>query len=554
EDCGKGSPVTHRHHIYDNQTQITIIGLCFVKPMNFQEEVRAHRDLDSFLDQASILLDKKAVTLDEVLRRMLTQMVEDGHGSCNVDEVMNSLFTDAVGKEFNTVHLLPEIIQGMTATSTGIRYQQSWLCILLQRRHVCVAHLEQPQNWGVNCCEAHYVNLILYPPRTKSTKMAIEIGRAFATMFSNISFRQKLLETETQEEFKQQLFNQRQQLSIVNQKVEDSDPCRGKPLKVEQRYWIYFTDGINCSCVSLYFTVIRGICGDYDFDFNAFYACISLWNNLFLILGGLFNVSLLMKLFKCGSSSLSFLFPALFPPNFPVFERFYHRPTLATTNTTLVLHQINEILEKTKIQMSDSLVLSTRKRPILCLLLMLGTFLECMPLFSHSLYLNDKIREVVSVCALPLSVVMLSFIGSYFFLDIQFPVFSIHDRPVFTFPPFEKLTGLNTLSNIVISLTHVPKHNVLLGLNADCLHQHPHPCLGLPWMHAAFPHSSLHACQLAKVEQHVENGHLYTTIHDFSHCFYVSLFLCLSVLSLRSSLLPKVIDAKYLDIMDAQYM
>lgn len=36
-------------------------------------------------------------------------------------------------------------------------------------------------------------------------------------------------------------------------------------------------------------------------------------------------------------------------------------------------------------------------------------------------------------------------------------------------------------------------------------------CLGLPWMHAAFPHSSLHARQLAKVEQQVENGHLYTT-------------------------------------------
>lgn len=68
--------------------------------MNFQEEVRAHRDLDSFLAQASILLDEKATTLDEVLRRMLTHVVEDGQGSC-VDEVMNSLFTDAGGKEFN---------------------------------------------------------------------------------------------------------------------------------------------------------------------------------------------------------------------------------------------------------------------------------------------------------------------------------------------------------------------------------------------------------------------------------------------------------------------
>lgn len=69
--------------------------------MNFQEEVRAHRDLDSFLAQASILLDEKAATLDEVLKRMLTNVVDEGHENCDVNEVMNSLFTDAGGKEFN---------------------------------------------------------------------------------------------------------------------------------------------------------------------------------------------------------------------------------------------------------------------------------------------------------------------------------------------------------------------------------------------------------------------------------------------------------------------
>lgn len=37
----------------------------------------------------------------------------------------------------------------------------------------------------------------------------------------------------------------------------------------------------------------------------------------------------------------------------------------------------------------------------------------------RSPYLNGKIREVVSDCALPISVVIFSFIGSYFFLDIQ---------------------------------------------------------------------------------------------------------------------------------------
>lgn len=72
--------------------------------MNFQDEVRAHRDLDSFLAEASILLDEKAATLDEVLRRMLTHVAEDGRGGYDVDVVMNSLFTDAGGKEFNGKH------------------------------------------------------------------------------------------------------------------------------------------------------------------------------------------------------------------------------------------------------------------------------------------------------------------------------------------------------------------------------------------------------------------------------------------------------------------
>lgn len=42
-----------------------------------------------------------------------------------------------------------------------------------------------------------------------------------------------------------------------------------------------------------------------------------------------------------------------------------------------------------------------------------------MLLSPCSPYLNGKIREVVSDCALPISVVIFSFIGSYFFLDIQ---------------------------------------------------------------------------------------------------------------------------------------
>lgn len=665
------SPATHKDHISDKQIQISVsdpecpgFGLLnttrkYVKPMNFQEEVRAHRDLDSFLAQASILLEEKAATLDEVLRRMLTHLVEDGHSRCDADEVMNSLFTDAGGKEFN-VHLLSETIQGVTASPTGIHYQQSWLCILsnvrsLQRRHVCIARLERPQNWGVNCCEARYVILILAPPRTKSTKTAIEFGRTFATMFSDISFRQKLLEAKTQEEFKQELVNQRQQLSVVTEKpaveeVEDSDPRRGKPLQctdflkfgkgvyddLRRRLPLYpsdFTDGMHgkdrcllkytttaiflyiaillpaiafgslndestrgeidvqktivgqsiggviyslfagsplvipltTAPLAIFISVIRGICDDYDLDFDAFYACIGLWNSLFLILGGLLNVSLFMKLFKRSTEEVIALFISIafvgdaVKGTVKTFKHFYHGPTLATTNSTLVLQQINEILEKMKnhttnmlehhnetvsptghsevsIFLPESLVLTTRERPILCLLLMLGTLWlgYALYLIKKSPYLNDRVREVVSDCALPISVVICSFIGSYLFLDVQLPVFSVHDGPVFNFPPFDKLSGMNTLSaaglgfllallifidqNIVISLTHVPEHKLLKGtaFHWDLLLTGfiniLMSCLGLPWMHAAFPHSSLHARQLAKVETHVENGHLSTTI------------------------------------------
>lgn len=70
----------------------------------------------------------------------------------------------------------------------------------------------------------------------KSTKTATEVGRTFATMFSDITFRQKLLETKTEEEFKEALVHQRHLLTVVNQRLSgmsDGHKSHGpKPLKV----------------------------------------------------------------------------------------------------------------------------------------------------------------------------------------------------------------------------------------------------------------------------------------------------------------------------------
>uniref|UniRef100_A0A672HVS3 Bicarbonate transporter-like transmembrane domain-containing protein n=1 Tax=Salarias fasciatus TaxID=181472 RepID=A0A672HVS3_SALFA len=612
--------------------------LCFppqyVKLMNFQEEVRAHRDLDGFLARASILLDETAASLDDVLKRMLHHVGQDSHASepgCNFEEVMSMLFTDA--GPMQGVHLLSETIQGVTATATGVQYQQSWLCILcnvkhLQRRHVCISRLERPQNWGENCCEVRYVILILAPLKMKSTKTAMELGRTFATLFSDISFRQKLLETKTQEEFKEALVFQRHQLTATNQQPivlgkEETDPRSHKPLKCQDFFragrGIYedlrrrlpfypsdFTDGIvgsnktllkymttaiflyiaillpaiafgslndestrgeidvrktiigqsiggviyslfagsplviplTTAPLAIFISVIRGICDDYDLDFAAFYACIGLWNCLFLILGGIFNVSLLMKLFKRSTEEVIALFISI------AFVVDAVKGTVKSTSTLLSSpgnrsEAAVAAAELALTALPESLIHCTRERPLLCLLLMMGTLWMGYTLyqFKRSPFLHAKVREVLSDCALPISVLLFSFIGSYLFSDIK-REFRLTFHPTFhqsfTFTRISRLSAMNVVSamglgfllallifidqNIVVSLTNAPENRLLKGtayhwdLMLSGLINILMSVLGLPWMHAAFPHSTLHVRQLAFVEQRVEGGHLYETI------------------------------------------
>ncbi|XP_077394965.1 solute carrier family 4 member 11 isoform X4 [Festucalex cinctus] len=645
-------------HLYDNQVTpgpesddsgcvLLNTSRRYVKLMNFEEEIRAHRDLDGFLARASILLDETAASLDDVLKRMLRHVGQDDNApepGCNFEDIMSLLFTDAGAQEVN-VHLLSETIQGVTATDTGIHYQQSWLCILcnlknLQRRHVCISRLERPQNWGENCCEVRYVILVLAPLKMKSTKTAMELGRTFATLFSDISFRQKLLETKTQEEFKEALVFQRHQLTAANQQPtalgkEETDPRSHKPLKCTdfflagrgiyedlcRRLPLYasdFTDGIvgnnkallkylttaiflyiaillpaialgslndestrgeidvrktiigqsiggviyslfagsplviplTTAPLAIFISVIRGVCDDYQLDFPAFYACIGLWNCLFLILGGVFNLSLVMKLFKRSTEEVIALFISIafvvdaVKGTVKIFQRYYHPPTLGNASVSDGLPHVavtggngSELGVATVLHaLPDSLINCTRERPVLCLLLMMGTLWMGYTLyqFKRSPFLHAKVREVLSDCALPISVLLFSFIGSYLFSDIELPVFKVHNKPTFSVAPLERLSALNVLSamclgfllallifidqNIVVSLTNAPENRLLKGtayhwdLMLSGLINILMSVLGLPWMHAAFPHSTLHVRQLAFVEQRVEGGHLYETI------------------------------------------
>ncbi|XP_038600946.1 sodium bicarbonate transporter-like protein 11 isoform X1 [Tachyglossus aculeatus] len=627
----------------------------YLKLKNFEEEIRAHRDLDGFLARASILLDETATSLDDVLRKMLRHFAEDADSAepnCNFDKIMSTLFTDSGTPREGNVHLLSDTIQGVTATVTGVQYQQSWLCIIctiktLQRRHVCISRLERPQNWGENSCEVRFVILVLAPPKMKSTKTATEVGRTFATMFSDITFRLKLLETKTEEEFKEALVHQRHLLTVVNQPLpaglsETLKEPGHKPLRlndffrvgkgilddIARRFPVYaldFTDGIIGSnkavgkyittmiflyfacllptiafgslndenthgaidvqktivgqCIggllyalfsgqplvvllttaplALYINVIRGICDDYSLDFHAFYAWTGLWNSFFLALYALFNFSLVMKLFKRSTEEIIALFISItfvldaVKGIIKIFRKYYYgepvgghpHPTEASRgllglNTTLLVNSsVGGSLCPQNQTGGHELAHYGRETAVLSLMLMLGTLWlgHTLYQFKKSPYLHAHVREILSDCALPISVLTFSLVGSYFFREIEMSKFSYNpSESLFELAPVHLLStgaalsamGLGFLlsmlffieQNIVASLANAPENRLVKGtayhwdLLLVALINTGLSLFGLPWIHAAYPHSPMHVRALAFVEERVENGHIYETI------------------------------------------
>ncbi|NXF25562.1 S4A11 protein, partial [Rhodinocichla rosea] len=623
----------------------------YLKLKNFEEEVRAQRDLDGFLARASIILDETATSLDDVLREMLKHFAEDPENmepSCNFEKIMNTLFTDSGTPREGNVHLLSDTIQGVTATVTGVQYQQSWLCIIctiksLQRRHVCISRLERPQNWGENSCEVRFVILVLAPPKMKSTKTATEVGRTFATMFSDITFRQKLLETKTEEEFKEALVHQRHLLTVANQRpsgrkdghnlyTDTALPSflqlhdflsigKGISDDIARRFPVYaldFTDGIignnkaigkyittmiflyfacllpsiafgslndentrgaidvrktifgqciggllyalfsgqplvvllTTAPLALYINVIQGICDDYNLDFSAFYAWIGLWNSFFLVIYSLFNVSLLMKLFKRSTEEIIALFISItfvldaIKGIVKVFKKYYHNdhtgdgksqadaiPGLGINTSFLMNSSVGENQTCTHDGHYG------RETAVLSLMLMLGTLWlgHTLYQFKKSPYLHARVREILSDCALPISVLTFSVVGSFIFNEIEMSKFNYNaSDSLFVLAPVQSLSigsvmsamGLGFLlsmlffieQNIVASLTNAPENRLVKGtayhwdLLLVALINTGLSVFGLPWIHAAFPHSPMHVRALAYVEERVESGHIYETI------------------------------------------
>ncbi len=123
------------------------------------------------------------------------------------DEIKSLIFANSLQT------ILSDSIQATTMESTSnssvgqYDWQQTWICSAttvptLHSRHVGIARLKHPTNLGPNAEEAQFLILALCPAEIKQTKSALETGRIFATLFSDVGLRHELLVAETTIDFK----------------------------------------------------------------------------------------------------------------------------------------------------------------------------------------------------------------------------------------------------------------------------------------------------------------------------------------------------------------
>merc|ERR1739838_812759 len=168
--------------------------------------------------------------------------------------------------------------------------------------------------------------------------------------------------------------------------------------------------------LALYVKVIKLISLQFSFDFLAMYTMVGLWNAIFLLLEAFFNLSQLMKYSTRSTEEIFGFFIALAfmadaiketQTNFKMNCNFPGPEALKNTTALLECH-------------SEDLCYRP-ENSLLFILLMLGTLWLGISLlkFEQSPYLSAGKREVLADYALPISVVVFSFVGSYLFREVS---------------------------------------------------------------------------------------------------------------------------------------
>lgn len=324
--------------------------------------------------------------------------------------------------------------------------------------------------------------------------------------------------------------------------------------------------------LAIYIKIIFYICEDFKLNFYAMYCAVGLWNSFFLVMYSLFDVSRLMRWSTRSTEEIFALFISIAfcndaftavgknfeanyysiacqtAANFTNYTNYTSYSTGNPSSYTVLGNHSDPYLTISSNQGGDPNATLTivddsckRENSILYLLLMFGTLWLGVMLynFNKTPYLNANKREALADYALPVAVIVLSFIGSYVFRDVKLKNEMEHFRyddsyDMFKLPPLETLPvpavfatmGLGfSLSmlffmdqNIGSAMVNNPCNKLKKGpayhldLLVVALMNGFLSIYGLPWMHACLPHSPLHVRSLADVEERVEQGHVYEII------------------------------------------
>ncbi|KRZ11791.1 Sodium bicarbonate transporter-like protein 11, partial [Trichinella zimbabwensis] len=290
--------------------------------------------------------------------------------------------------------------------------------------------------------------------------------------------------------------------------------------------------------LSIYIKIIYQISKEFDLEFFALYACVGLWCQLFLVIYAHMELSNVMKWATRSTEEIFSLFIAVafvveaFKALSNNFKSFYHATACQMNNATASLN-FSSVKSPQTVYVKEC----HRETSILYLLLMFGTL--WLGLFIYNFrktpYLTRAKREILADYALPMAVIVMSFTGAYCFREVKIERFHFNPRqPIGTIAAIRLLPvgailasmGLGFCLSILFfldqnitsaivnnqknklrkgSTTHldllvVAILNVFLSL------------YGLPWMHAALPHSPLHLRALADVEERVSQGHVHEVI------------------------------------------
>ncbi|ESO92620.1 hypothetical protein LOTGIDRAFT_216724 [Lottia gigantea] len=601
---------------------------------DFAAEVRALKDVQSYLDKAVLLLNLQKNSLHEIVETMVDKVLRTTEKKkFDFEKAKSSIFTAESGEN------LAQTIQGIQIDSTTgcTEYDQSWICILcdipsINDRYVAIARLAEPTNINNNCQECRFIILILTPSREKMTKGPMEIGRTFATLFMDLEFRYELLTVPGEKQFKHYLDDRAKDLieshslpefrkshsnlvSVFDDPVGSRNKCplfQGLIGDIKRRlphYLSDYKDGIfgkktphkvvaailflYFACVlpnvafgmlnsnnthgvigvkkvlfsqavggvlfavfggqplivllttaplALYTKIIFTICEDFDLSFEAMFSCVGIWNTFFLLVYSIFDVSKLMKFSSRSTEEIfsvfiTFAFSAdAIVDTIHEFNKNYNTEDCNKTEEAVITTTIASNITTT-LPTPTNITHCLPENSILFLFLMLGTLWLGLTLFNFTKtpYLNAGKREILADYALPVAVLIMSFIGTYVFSDIKLEPFQYNpDEEMFVIAPLHKLpigavlasAGLGfSLSllffmdqNISSALVNTPNHRLKKGaayhwdLFVVAIINLFLSVFTFPWVHAALPHSPLHVRALADIEERVEQGHVHQIV------------------------------------------